>query len=221
MNIRASLALFALALACTSIEGRDADPPVVPPPVDGTGTPTDPTPSTADVRVAISSVLVEDDCPETTPPAPTQAPMRRAPPGSTPPGVVASKARWSCQQSAMQVSFDNVGKRDANVRIEAVRMIDLASDRSVATLVAREPRAWSDGASGYGDWDQRVVAGKQVAASYELTAPEWGRVAGMIGNGDLATHAFALEVEVAIDGATTTVRSPEFTRPPVHVTPPT
>jgi hypothetical protein len=221
MSIRPSLALFALALACTSIEGRDADPPFVPPPVEGTGTPTDPTPSAAEVRVAISSVLVEDDCPEVTPPAPTQAPMRRPPPGDAPPGVVASKARWACQQSAMQVSFDNVGKRDADVRIEAVRMIDLANDRSVATLVAREPRSWSDGASAYADWNQHVIAGKQIAASYELSAPDWGRVAGMISGGDLATHAFALEVEVAIDGATTTVRSPEFTRPPVHVTPPT
>lgn len=226
MSTRSSLlALFTLALACTSLEGRESssDPPFAPPPppLGGTSSAIDPQPSAPDVRVAISSVFVEADCPDA-PASNPKPPAKRAPPASdVAPGAVAQKARWSCRQSSMQVAFDNVGKRDADVSIAAVRMIDAANDRSVATLIAREPTVWSDASGGYAAWGEHVTADTKIAASYELSAPDWGRVAGMIGGSDLATHPFVLEVEVAVAGVTTTVRSPEFTRPPVAPVPPT
>jgi len=221
MSTRSLLVLATLALACTSIEGREPESPqfAPPPPVGSTSTAIQ-TPASSDVRAAISSVVVEGDCPEASakPTAPAAAaPMR---PGD----VAAGKAVWHppCQQSLMQLSFENVGKRDAIVQVKGVRMIDVANDRSVAQLDAREPTVWNDASGGYLAWNERLSIGAKLGTSYELSAPDWNDVQRKIGgDGDLWTRSFVLEVDVGIDGDTTTLRSPEFTRPPRHVSPPT
>ncbi len=223
MSTRPLLLLATFALACTSIEGREPESPrFAPPPVGSTSSAIPPIAS-SDVRVAISSVVVEGDCPDASakPADAPAAPMRSAP-GVVAPGKGETGWQPPCQQSLMQLSLDNVGKRDAVVRIKGVRMIDVVDDRSLAQLDAREPTAWNDASGGYVAWDQRLAIGTKLGTSYELSAPDWNDVQRKLGGGvDLWTRSFVLEVDVGIDGDTTTLRSPEFTRPPRHVSPPT
>jgi hypothetical protein len=223
-------------LACTSIEAREPAPTTTP---RGEAEPEpEPRPEPqgdATVKVAIASVVLDEDC---RPPAPpeTVAPAQREPPRDVPaapatppmpepsaPGVVAPGPSEvpSCNQSVLQVSFDNPGPRAAGVSITSVRVIDPATDRSVAAVSAREPTAWS-GAAIYKRWDQQLAPGKQTHASWFLSAPDWSAIQSAVGSAvDVRTHAFELEVTFAIAGKATAVRSPQFTRPPEIVMPPT
>lgn len=119
-----------------------------------------------------------------------------------------------CTQSTLQIVFSGQGDRTSTVVIEKVRLLDPKRDDAVATLVAREPAAWTDGA--YQSWNQTIGPKQEVKASYELSVPDWAEVEKQIGGGSYGAM-FELEVDVKVDGELQRVRSAQFPREAPHV----
>lgn len=183
--------------------------------------PVSPGPAQAPAAVAPAAAEAVGDVP---PPAPG-SPM---PPAE---GPAASAARMApgaaiaggggpgtwvqpCTQSTLQIVFSGQGDRTSTVVIEKVRLLDPKRDDSVATLVAREPAAWTDGA--YQSWNQTIGPKQEVKASYELSVPDWAAVEEQIGGGSYGAM-FQLEVDVKVDGELQRVRSAQFPREAPHV----
>lgn len=191
-----------------------------PPPVDPQAPSSQPeAPLPVAVKVAIASVQLLEDCPD---PAPTpaasasaEAPARmsqaKRAPGA---GDVAQRRR--CSQSTVQLSVrsDAAGQ----LRIEGVRVLDANSKRIVGPAQLRGPTRWSEADGIYTPWDERTVAGTELRISYKLGDPDMSRAAELVGP-EFNTYVgpFLLELDVSIDGHRQTIRSPEFTREPVHV----
>lgn len=223
MLARLHLALLALSLsACAAHEG----------PVSSTGRELEkPPPETtphADLKIAIASVTLEQNCPD--PPEPvvpasapaTEAPAQPAPMGSMAqpapaqpgspmppqPGPLARAKRsadagpWQppCNQSTMQLALSNVGDAPGTLTIKAIRLLDAASKKPLGTLNARRPSLWSDTDS-YQKWDQQILPGATLKTSYSLDEPAWPDVQTQLGSANLYTTPFLLELEVAVDGA--------------------
>ena len=100
---------------------------------------------------------------------------------------------------------------------QAVRLVDVASKRALAPIVARKPSVWSpDGI--YRPWDERVAVAADLKVGYRLAEPDWEKVReALISGVNLYAQPFVLEVDVSIDGARQTLRSPEFVREQVHM----
>lgn len=239
LAVLVTLAACLPATACTS-----TDPPATSSTKasDKTGAPTptpDPVPQPERLaRAAIASVQMIEDCPnrhdgwrpppavtQTTPAPPAaQAIAKDEPPpapGAPMPGSAAraadSSGHWEppCSQSTMQVVFSGQGDRTATVAIEAVRLQDPKSGKSLATLAAREPAAWTDGA--YQSWNETIGPKQEVKASYALSVPDWSAVEAALGVPSNSGVMFVLEVDVKVGDQTQTVRSPEFPREMPHV----
>jgi hypothetical protein len=221
MPARLSLALALVLSACTSHEG-----PV---------TSSDPTPEPqrADIKVAVASVQMIQDCPD--PPdapaaptvAPTEAPIIHPVPGYAPPppaapmGDVAAGSAlpgtgsWSppCTQSTVQLSLTNEGPVDGQIRITAMRLLDAASKREVGKIASRKPSQWFE-PGGYRPWDERVAAGQTIKVGYRIGEPNQQPSPN---DGSLnSSQTYILEIDVAVDGRTVTVRSAEFVREPIY-----
>ncbi len=192
----------------------------------------------AAVTVAVASVQLIQDCPdpaeEATPAAEEAKPAgsataasRESPMlGQAGPSAGLSAKRsgagpggWSgpCTQSTMQLALRNPGEAGATLRVEAVRLVDGASKRALAPIVARKPSVWSpDGI--YRPWDERVPVAADLKVGYRLAEPDWEKVReALISGVNLYAQPFVLEVDVSIDGARQTLRSPEFLRERVHM----
>ena len=130
-----------------------------------------------------------------------------------------SDGTWSppCVQSTMQLSLANTGPRAGTIEIKAVRLLDAKSRRELGTLVSRKPSEWNTEGS-YRPWDQQVAPGATIKAAYRLSEPDWGRVQTLLGD-TVNTYAqpLLLELDIAVDGHTQTVRSPEFVREPSYM----
>lgn len=120
-----------------------------------------------------------------------------------------------CTQSTMQVVFSGQGSRTATVDIERVQLLDPKTGKSVATLEAREPASWADGA--YQSWNETIGPRQEVKASYELTVPDWYKVEQQLGIPSSDGVMFMLELEVKVGDERQTVRSSEFPREQPHV----
>ena len=231
---RLSPVLVALALsACAAHEA--------PPSTTGRTVETPPEVKTprAELKIAIASVTLQQDCPD--PPEPFAAQAAPAAPAAVAPilkpveperaaespAMGASLARrapgsggpWQppCTQSTMQLSLSNTGDARGTLAIKAVRLLDAASKRPLGTLEARRPGLWSDPA-GYQKWDQSILPGATLKASYSLGEPSWPDVHVKLGAAsNLYTTPFLLEVDITVDGEVQTVRSPEFLRQEVHM----
>jgi hypothetical protein len=195
-------------------------------------------------RAAIASVQMIQDCPNDNnawrpPPADTGAPAAQAPAAQAVPAqpmppvagdVAAGSAARSagasadgsypsfvqpCTQSTMQMVFAGQGDRSSKVQIEVVRLLDPKSGKEVATIEAREPAAWTDGA--YQSWNETIGPRQEVKASYELSVPDWSEVEKTLGLTSSYGTMFLLEVDVKVGDELQTVRSPQFPREQEHV----
>jgi hypothetical protein len=117
----------------------------------------------------------------------------------------------------MQLALRNPGEADATLRVEAVRLVDVASKRALGPVVVRKPSVWSPDGT-YRPWDERVPVAADLKVGYRLADPDWGKVQETLGAGtNVYAQPFVLEVDVSIDGVRQTVRSPEFVREQVHM----
>ena len=231
MLARLSVALLLSLAACAAHEGPNPTP---------TPTPT-PTPEPrAEVQVAIASVQLAQDCPDPAtdaaatpakvdqayaPPPPATAAQEIAParsasrmaPGAALPG--SGGGGWSppCVQSTMQLSLANIGDRGGKLEIKAVRLLDAQSKRVLGPMTSRKPSEWNPEGT-YRPWNEEVAPRSNIKAAYRLAAPDWGRVQSDLGaTVDLYSRPFVIEIEVAVDGRTQTLRSAEVLREQIHM----
>jgi len=111
-----------------------------------------------------------------------------------------------CRQSSMQLSFVSTGPGVASVEIRAVRLFD-SNRKLLQTLTSREPQHWS--ADQYLAWNQQVLGGETVKATYKLSAPTYYYGA----DARSSYQAYTVEVDVAIDGEVRTLQT-QATREP-------
>ena len=225
MLARTRAALIALTLsACTSHEG----------PVSTIYTPDRPP---AELTIAVASVQLIQDCSD--PPEPVAAkPVAEAEPagpiihpvggskdyplvehpGSVDPAFKGPGFNQPCTQSTVQLSLSNKGVVSGRLQILNIRLLDAATQRELGTLVGRKPSLWSE-AGTYQPWDEIVSeGGAGLKVAYRLGDPDWTQVQARLDPGSsLFTRPFMLEIEFKFDGATQTVRSPEFVRQEVFM----
>ena len=182
-----------------------------------------PEPPSVEIKVAIASVQLLEDCPEPAPAATATA--RQSPGAASLPGPSAGPAERSqqegdsafagdCIPSTVQLSIrsDVLGP----FRVEAVRVLDPKSQRAAGTATLRGPTRWSD--SMYSPWDGRVDVKTELKISYKLGALDLARAAELVGP-DFSTYMgpFVLELDVSVDGHRQTIRSAEVAREPPHL----
>ena len=239
MLARLPAALVALALsACTSHEGPVSTGREPEQPPEAVKVPH------ASLTIAIASVTLQQDCPdppEPPPPSPAAlapaAPAAPAQPGPAAPALpmdsesmalayrgasIDGSDGWQqpCTQSSMQLALTNTGDAPGVVFIKSVRLLDAASKQPLGTLNARRPTLWDANslAGSYQKWDQRILPGATLKTSYSLGDPSWTEVTQKLGgSANEYTTPFILEVDIVVDGAVQTVRSPEFMRQEVHL----
>lgn len=175
-------------------------------------------PPRAEIDVAVASVQLIQDCPD--PPevaaswasAPTAGPMAK-------PTVEGDAPAWSppCTQSTVQLGLTNNGGMAGKLQVVGVRLLDAASKRELGRLAARKPNLWTEEGT-YRSWDETLAEGVHVVAAYRLGEPDWSQVQGLLAPGaNLYAIPLILEIELSVDGAVQTVRSPEFLRQQVFM----
>ncbi|MEM6995468.1 MAG: hypothetical protein AAF721_33470, partial [Myxococcota bacterium] len=120
-----------------------------------------------------------------------------------------------CTQSTMQLAFVGIGDSPAKVQIKAVRVLADKTAVPLATIESRVPMYWT-GDGHYKPWDEVVPAGAELKASYRLAVPDWSALDTKLGKSSYVVP-LVLDVDVEIDGVTTTLRSPPFNRERPHV----
>ena len=129
-----------------------------------------PKPAPAPVDVAIASIRLADDCPDVA----ARAELAQ--------GSVAGDCagdcnfRMACEQTLLQVSLRSTSSMKTTIGIKKIELLDNAGT-TIGTLKARTATRWANDGS-YTAWDQVVGPGEVMAASYALTAPDWGLVPG-------------------------------------------
>ena len=215
------VAVLALILsACASWENspQSAPPPpaegpvpsshYAPPPPVEPGVPP-PTEHPAQIRVAIASVQLLDDCPD--PPAEPAAARSAPSPAQAQAGERSHDYVEQCAQSTVQLAVHS--DRPGMLRIEAIRVLDPQTQKRVGTTTLRQPTEWSAGGS-YVPWNERVTADRDLQISYKLGALDLAQASNP------SMGPFVLELDVSVDGVRQTIRSPEFGRqsPEIMVT---
>lgn len=151
---------------------------------------------------SIASVQLVEDCPDAkSKSAPTSAKRERR--DSFAAGLV-----QPCSQSSLQLAFVGQGTQTAKVEIREVRLLT-AEGVKQAVLSAREPNLWRD--SGYVAWDGVLPAQADTKVSYKLSVPDFAELEAKLGGSSFG-RMFVLELDLAIGGKETTLRSPEFER---------
>jgi hypothetical protein len=161
--------------------------------------------------VAISSVSISEDCPDTEPKAASNA--KAAP--SEDMGVSAEEmdsdseyGGMPCSQSSMQLAITGQGNSSSQFGIVAIRLLGPKGE-FVGTLEPRLPKIWK--AKGYAAWDQIIMPKTDVKASYKLALPNWSEVQDKI-EGSTYNTIFRLEVDIFIGSVPRILRSSEFVR---------
>lgn len=123
----------------------------------------------APIVVAIASIKLADDCL-----AVAQAEIA----SGAPAGDCAGDCNFSrvCDQSLLQVSLRSTASMKTAIAITKIELLD-AAGVAIGTLKVREAQRWSSDGT-YATWDQIVGPGEVMAASYALTAPDWGSIPG-------------------------------------------
>jgi len=172
----------------------------------------------AEVDAAVASVQLIQDCPD--PPevaaswasAPSAGPMAK-------PTVEGDAPAWSppCTQSTVQLALTNNGVIPGKLQVVGVRLLEGASKRELGRLAARKPNLWTEEGI-YRPWDETLAEGAHVVAAYRLGEPDWSQVQGLLAPGaNLYAIPLILEIELSVDGAIQTLRSPEFLRQEVFM----
>lgn len=186
------------------VPSRYAQPPPpldtpVPPPLDTPG---------AELRVAIASVQLFDDCPD---PQEAEADADARMEGKREAQARSPGYGQPCTQSTVQLAVRS--ERSGRFRIEAVRVLDGARQRIAGSSTLRTPTRWRADSGAYIPWDERVPAATDLQIGYKLGALDLSRANKLVGP-DFNTYAgpFMLELDVSIDGRHQTIRSTTFTR---------
>ena len=174
-----------------------------PPPV---ATPTPQNEPRGEIRVAIASVQLLDNCPD--PPDAAAAPSAE---GEREQKPTAPGYAPHCSQSTVQLSIRS--DRSGPFRIEAIRILDGAHRRVAGSSTLRKPTLWRADSGIYSPWDARVIAGMDLQISYKLGDLDLAQADKLVGQ-EFNTYAgpFLLELNVSIDGRRQTIRSTAFTR---------
>jgi len=100
----------------------------------------------------------------------------------------------------------------ASVEVVSVTLVDATTGSVVDTLEASGPQVW-DG-NGYTPWNQRVTAGGDLKASYQLTAPAWSTIdqGEKGGRSSSYSRAFKLRITLRIDGVDVLMQSLSLNR---------
>lgn len=133
--------------------------------------PTDPPKAEpAAVDVAIASIRLADDC------GTEAAADRKKPQEQSMAGDCAGDCNFAraCDQTSLQVSLRSTAAMKTTVGIKKVELLD-AAGTTIGTLHVRAATRWATDGS-YTKWDQVVSPGEVMAASYALTAPDWGAI---------------------------------------------
>lgn len=166
-----------------------------------------------EVVVQMTSATLGEECggtgaPYSPPPqrsegAPLRAPAQeKSAPG--PAGDSAQKMSMSerrvCQQTSMQLSIVTPAGGDGRVlRVKKVELFDDAGTK-IGDLTPRTPMVWSEKASEYTAWNEKVAPGANLAVSYALSAPDWSGVQNRWGK------TYVLKAIVTVDGSDQSVQ---------------
>jgi hypothetical protein len=114
-----------------------------------------------------------------------------------------------CIFSNVQLSFTApaTGKA-AHVQIVSASLVDAVTGAQVQALSAYTPLDWNG--TTYVDWDENVLSGTEVKASYTLSPPAWSQ----IDPSRNYSRQYKYVIVIGLDGGTTTVESPAMTRDP-------
>ena len=113
-----------------------------------------------------------------------------------------------CSQSTLQLAFTGQQGESSVATLRAVRL-QLAEGKALGALATRMPTIWNT--SGYEAWDGTIQPGADYKASYKLSVPDWSAVERTLG-GSSYGQMYIVEVDVEIDGKSTTLTSPQFER---------
>ncbi len=125
----------------------------------------------APVDVAIASIRLADDCG-------AEAVADRKQQEQTMAGDCAGDCNFAraCDPTSLQVSLRSTAGMKTTVGIKKIELLD-AAGATIGTLAVRSATRWASDGS-YTKWDQVVSPGEVMAASYALTAPDWGAIPG-------------------------------------------
>jgi hypothetical protein len=213
MSLRLAPVVVLLLAACAAWDTSSpnqgpppADTPTpssryAPPPPARPGDPGDPEP---EIRVAIASVQLLDDCPE-----PEAERAARA--DNDEEAKRSGDARSWCSQSTVQMALGS--DRAGPFRIEAVRVLDGAKARVAGSSRLRAPTRWDPQNASYLPWDEQIAAGGDLKISYKLGLLDLSGAGPLVGSDfNVFSGPFVLELDVSVGGVRRTVRSPQFVR---------
>lgn len=187
------LTICAMATISCQKENATSETPPTPMPV--------PAPLAAEVSIA--SVTILEDCPDAGDDNDSAGASMDMEEGYVQP----------CRQSTMQIAIAAQGDTSARFTIKEMRL--LGPDDAVLSVVkAREPSLWSG--SGYAAWDQRVVPGPALKASYKLSLGDWRSIEKALGKNSYGP-LFVIEADIAIGATPLTIRSGKVAREPVEM----
>ncbi len=176
---------------------------IPPPPV---GTPPPQSEPGDQIRVAIASVQLFDNCPDPPDPDANASAESAAERKPAAPGFAAQ-----CSQSTVQLAVRS--DRSGPFRVEAVRVLDGAHQRVAGSSTLRKPTMWHAGSGAYAPWDAQVIAGTDLQISYKLGDLDLAQAAKLVGpEFNTYTGPFQLELDVSLGGKRQTIRSAAFSR---------
>jgi hypothetical protein len=158
---------------------------------------------TAQLRATIASVELLEDCPDPEPASEEREAAKSS--------ELQSTRRAACEQSTLQLALAHDATQAQLVDVVAVRLLRAETKQSLTTLSARKPSKW-DGNGVYQEWDRVVPVGNTIEVSYRLAAPDWNVVQEKLSPGNTYGERYLVEVDLAMAGAITTVRSTEIAR---------
>tara|TARA_R110002096_G_scaffold16898_7_gene57852 strand:- start:5726 stop:6340 length:615 start_codon:yes stop_codon:yes gene_type:complete len=157
----------------------------------------------ANADISIASVTLLEDCPDAADDNDSAGASMDMEEGYVQP----------CRQATMQIAI--TGQRDASASFAIKEVRLLGPDDAVLGIVkAREPSLWSG--SGYAAWDQRVVPGPAIKASYKLSLGDWNSIEKALGKNSYGP-LFVIEADIAIGATPLTIRSGKVAREPTEM----
>jgi len=209
--MRGSMTLLSFALAgllgCTKA-GSTSDPISNPPPG------ARPPPAVvAGVALQISAATLGEDCGFVADPAPTgDRSERKRAAGSESEADMGERAKRACQHSSMQLAV--TGAPTGAPQTVRVKKVELFDDKGtlIGELAWRDPTVWKQDGT-YGAWDQMVAASQALSVSYQLSAPDWSKVANRW------DRSFTLKAVLTVDGADRSVQREVHVDAPVALPP--
>ena len=150
----------------------------------------------AAVTVEMVAATLGDPC--GTAPAQKPKPNRKA--SSETQHGAAARARRPCEPASMTLSvLSGTEAAPTTIKIKRVELFDENGTR-IGELTSERPTAWSnDGV--FAAWDEKVAAGRELSARYNLSQPDWTGVK------DRWNKTFTLKVLVTVGGVDQTLES--------------